>query len=60
MKAKAMKRAFAIAMGVVSNNKGDGNGNEGGREATATRAKAAVMTVVGKDEGDGNSDEGGG
>ncbi len=60
MKAKATRRAMATATRVVSDNKGDGDSNKGGGQATGMRAMAAAMTVVGKDEGGGNSNEGGG
>jgi hypothetical protein len=62
VKAKATKRATVMATRVASNDKGDGDGNKGGRLATATRAMAAATTVVGKDEGNGNGNgnEGGG
>ncbi len=60
MKAKATNRAMAVATRVVSNDKGDGNGNKGGRQATATRAMVVATTVVGKDECGGDSNEVGG
>ncbi len=53
------KRAMATAKRVASNNKGDGNSDEGGGQATAMRAILAVTTVVGKDEGNSDGDEGG-
>ncbi len=54
-KAKVTKRAMVTATMVVSNNKGVGNGNKGGRQAAAMREMVAAMTVVGKDEGNGIS-----
>ncbi len=57
--AKATKRAMATVTRVGSNNEGNGNEDEGGRQLTATRVMAAAMTVVGKDEGGGNGNEGG-
>ncbi len=60
MKAKAMKRAMATATRVVSDDKGNGDGNEGGGQATVLRAMLVVTTVVGKDEGGGNGNKGGG
>ncbi len=54
MKARAMKRAIAVATRVVSDDKGNCNGNKGGGQATATR------TVVGDNEGSGNGNEDGG
>jgi hypothetical protein len=50
---------MATAKRVASNNKGDGNSDEGGGQATAMRAILAVTTVVGKDEGNSDGDEGG-
>ncbi len=59
MKGKATKRAIAMATKLASNDKGNGNdSNEGGRQATATRAMVVAKTAVGKDESNGNSDEG--
>jgi hypothetical protein len=49
-----------MAMRVASNNEGNGMGNKGGRQVTATRAIAVGMTAVSKDEGGGNGIEGGG
>ncbi len=43
----------------MSDNEGNGNGNEDGGQVTAPRVMAAVMTVVGKDEGGGDGNEGG-
>jgi hypothetical protein len=40
----------ANATRVASNNKGNGNGDKGGKQATSTRAMVAGTTVVGKDE----------
>jgi hypothetical protein len=60
VKAKATKRAMAMATRVASDDKGDGDGEEGGRRVTAMRAMTAVMAVVGKDEGGGDNNEGGG
>jgi hypothetical protein len=57
VKAKASKRAMAMATRVASNYKGDGNCDKGGRQATAMRALAAGTTVVGKDEGGGDGNE---
>ncbi len=54
-----MKRAMVMASRVVSNDKGDGDGNKGGKQATAMRVMVATTTVVGKDEGSGDGDEGG-
>jgi hypothetical protein len=60
VKAKATKRAIVTVTRVAINNKGNGNGDEGSRQATAMRAMAAVTTVVAKDEGGDNSNKGGG
>jgi hypothetical protein len=46
---KATKRAMAAATRVASNDKGDGNGDEGGRRVTAIRVMVVVTTVVGKE-----------
>ncbi len=53
------KRAMAMMTRVFSNNKGDGDGNNGGRHATAIRAMVGTTTVVGNNEGDGGGNEGG-
>ncbi len=55
MRVKATKSVMVTAMRVASNNEGNGNGNEGGRQEIATKA-VPVATVVGGDEGvgDGN------
>ena len=58
--ATATKRVMATAMRVASNGKGDGVGNKGGKQATATRAMAVATTVMGKDEVGGNGNEGDG
>ncbi len=57
---------MATAMRVASNDDGNGNGgksdgdsNEGGRRAIATRAMAVVTTVVGDNEGNSEGNEGG-
>ncbi len=60
MKAKTTKRVMATMTRVASDKEGYGNGNKGGRQATAMRAMAAMTTVVGNNEGNGNGDEGGG
>jgi hypothetical protein len=60
VKAKATNRAMVVATRVVSDDKGDGDGNKGGRQATATRAIVVATTVVGKDECGGNGNEVGG
>ncbi len=57
MKARATKMAMATATRVA---KGDGNGDRGCRQVTATRAMGVATTAVGKDEDDGGGDEGGG
>ncbi len=59
MKAKTAKRAMAMTTRVFSNNKGDGNGDNGGGHATAMRAMVGTTTVVGNNEGDGGGNEGG-
>ncbi len=51
VKATMTKRAMAMVTRVASNNESDGNGNEGGKQATTTRAMAAATIVVGKGEG---------
>ncbi len=58
MKVKATERAMSTATRVASFNKGDGNGDQGGGQETATKAMAAATTVVDIDEGDGNGNEG--
>ncbi len=60
MKAKATKRTMARATMVASKDEGNGNGNQGGKQATAMRVIVAVITVVEKDEGGGDGDAGGG
>jgi hypothetical protein len=60
VKAKATKRAMAMATRMASDDKGNCDSNKGGGRATATRAMAVATTVVGKDEGGGNGDEVGG
>jgi hypothetical protein len=60
VKAQATKRAMTTATRVASNNKGNGNGDKGCRQVTATRAMAVATAVVGKDEDGGDGDEGGG
>jgi hypothetical protein len=60
VKAKATNRAMAMVMRLGSDNKGNGDGNKGGRRVTATKAMAAAITKVGEDEGGGDGDEGGG
>jgi hypothetical protein len=60
VKAKATKRAIAMATRLASDNEGSGYGYKGGKQVTATRAMTVATTVVGKDEGNGNGDEGGG
>ncbi len=60
MKAKKTKRVMTTMTRVASNDKGDGDVNEGDERATATRAMVVTTTVVGNNEGNGNGDEGGG
>jgi hypothetical protein len=55
VKAKATQRKMETWTRVVSKNKGNGNGDEGGGQATAARAMVAATTVMGKNERDGNS-----
>ncbi len=45
VKAKMTKWAMATATRMASNNKGDGNPNEGGGRATAIRAMIATVTL---------------
>ncbi len=59
MKAKATRRAMTMATRVTNYDSGNGDGNKGGRQVTATRAMAVATTEVGKDEGNGNDDKGG-
>ncbi len=59
MKAKATKRAMAMATRVAMDNKGNGDDKEGGGQVTATRVMVAAMTVVCKDEDNGGGYEGG-
>ncbi len=60
MKAKATKRAMAMATRVAIDDKGNDSCSKGGKRARATRAMAeARTTVVGQDEGGSNCNEGG-
>jgi hypothetical protein len=54
-----MKREMTTAMRVASANEGNGDGVEGGKQATARRVMVTATTVVGKDESGGNCNEGG-
>jgi hypothetical protein len=61
VKENATKREMVMGTRAASDNKGNGEGNKGGRQATALRAMAVAMAMVGKDEGDGGEgNEGGG